>query len=197
MATDLNWSSLIGIKTLTDGGYIGDIMSVARAHIEDAVANGELTREDAGNVYSAMIPSAFQTGLKFLMEERLVEAQTDSALAEAELKGNQVDIEKNKAEAELEKQWGYTITRDTDGNLVLGDSTGAGIIDEQIETENKNQLLADKQLTDINTKNKLALLSAQLTAWSQTYNSGKLDNIVDEIDNSHIETIYDEIKATT
>jgi len=69
MAVDsVNWQNLVGDKTLLAGGYIGDLMAVARVHIEDAVEKGDITQGKAGEVYSAMIPSAFQTGLAYAMK---------------------------------------------------------------------------------------------------------------------------------
>ena len=65
---DTNWTNLTGQKSLEVGGYIGDLMTVARAHIADAVASQEITQAQAGEVYSAMIPSAFQTGLAYAMK---------------------------------------------------------------------------------------------------------------------------------
>lgn len=62
---NVNWDNLVGSKTISAGGYIGDLMTVARAHIQDALLKNEITQEQAGEIYTAMIPSAFQTGLAF------------------------------------------------------------------------------------------------------------------------------------
>ena len=68
MASDINWTKLVGEKSLTDGGYTGDLMLTARAHIADAVKNNEITQAQAGEIYTAMIPSAFQTALAFALK---------------------------------------------------------------------------------------------------------------------------------
>lgn len=75
MAIDIEWGVIVGEKTLEDGGYVGDLMTVAREHINSAKSKGELTAQEAGEVYAAMIPAAFNAGLKFGMEKSLVEAQ--------------------------------------------------------------------------------------------------------------------------
>jgi hypothetical protein len=43
------------------------------------------------------------------------------------------------AEATVEKQWGYDVTTDVNGDLVLGASTGTGLIDEQV-TKAQNEV---------------------------------------------------------
>ncbi len=68
MAENTNWDNLVGTKTIDTGGYVGDLMTVARAHIKEAVDNNEITQAQAGEIYTAMIPSAFQTGLAFSMK---------------------------------------------------------------------------------------------------------------------------------
>ena len=68
MAGNVNWDNLVGSKTVDAGGYIGDLMTVARAHVADALSKNEITQAQAGEIYTAMIPSAFQTGLAFSMK---------------------------------------------------------------------------------------------------------------------------------
>ena len=86
MATDIVWSDLVGVaKDTTDGGYIGDLLKLARAHIEEAVLNNELTREQAGDVYTAMIPAAYQNGITFGMQEKISEAQADKIIFDSRL----------------------------------------------------------------------------------------------------------------
>ena len=68
----LDWNDVIGEKTLDNGGFIGDIMTVARAHIDASVAANRLTQAQAGEVYSAMIQSAIQTGVKYSVDEETI-----------------------------------------------------------------------------------------------------------------------------
>jgi len=69
MATNSNWDKLVGAKTLTDGGYVSDLMTVARAHVADAIKKNEITQAQAGEVYTALLPSAMQNALEFLMRK--------------------------------------------------------------------------------------------------------------------------------
>ena len=66
--SSINWDNLVGSKTIETGGYVGDLMAVARVHIKDALDKNEITQEQAGEIYTAMIPSAFQTGLAYSMK---------------------------------------------------------------------------------------------------------------------------------
>lgn len=68
----LDWNDVIGEKTLDNGGFIGDIMTVARAHIDASVSANRLTQAQAGEVYAAMIQSAIQTGVKYSIDEETI-----------------------------------------------------------------------------------------------------------------------------
>ena len=73
------WTNITGAGTVADGGYVGDLLTIARAHIEDAIANNEITQEDAGAVFVQMIPSAFQNGIgtaSVLEETRILSNKT-------------------------------------------------------------------------------------------------------------------------
>lgn len=48
-------------------------------------------------------------------------------------------------EAELEKQWGYDVTRAGDGSLILGASTGTGKIDKDISISDNQAALLTEQ----------------------------------------------------
>lgn len=65
---NINWKNLVGDKQLGNGGYVGDLMTLAREHIDDAVAKNRITRDQAGEIYTAMIPAAFQTALSYSMK---------------------------------------------------------------------------------------------------------------------------------
>lgn len=152
MAVDLNWASFVGSKTIEDGGYVGDLLTIASAHIDNAVTTNRLTTQQAGEIYTAMIPSAFQNALKFGLEEYMVEAQITDVEANIALKEAQLAHERDKTEAELEQQWGYNVTRDVDNSIVLGSLNGTGkidkekvVLDEQAQTADKQQSLLDSQ----------------------------------------------------
>ena len=75
--TEINWEDAVGLKTVTDGGHIGDLMTISRAHIDAAVEENRITQEQAGEIYTAMIPAAIQSGIEFTMTEQMQEANTD------------------------------------------------------------------------------------------------------------------------
>lgn len=69
----LDWANIVGAGTLLDGGYVGDLMTIARAHVEDAMQKSQITQAQAGEIYTAMIPSAYQHGMQFEMNKELTE----------------------------------------------------------------------------------------------------------------------------
>ena len=85
MPINLEWDSVVADKTVDNGGFVGDLMKTARAHISDAVSKNEITQAQAGEVYTAMIPAAFQAGLEFALKEQVTEAQAAKVEAETSL----------------------------------------------------------------------------------------------------------------
>jgi hypothetical protein len=85
----------------------------------------------------------------------LKKAQVDTQLKEIELKEHQLTADRDRTEAELEKQWGYDVTRDADGSLILGTSTGLGKVDKEViaivhsmDVQDQETALKDRQVSD-------------------------------------------------
>lgn len=157
MAVLIDWGLIVGSKTVDDGGYVGDLMNLAKGHIDKSVIDNRITKAQAGEVYVTMISAAISGGISFGMDKQLKEA--DIAIKESQLA-----TQRNSTEAELEKQWGYEVTRDvTTDELILGTSTGLGKIDEelklvteQIESANASQAMtAQQELTEVQNTAKL------------------------------------------
>jgi len=145
--TDIEFSDLVGESTLSSGGYIGQLMDLAHAHIAKAKNSGSITQKEAGTMYSAMLNSSFQTGLEFLLNKDQAEAATDKVLADTELAAARLDIDNNMAEAELEKQWGYDVTRDPETDeLILGASSDEGKIDAETDKIEADVLIAQEEI---------------------------------------------------
>lgn len=114
---DILWDDIVGEKTLADGGRVGDLMQVARVHVSDAVRRNEITQAQAGEVYTAMIPSAFATATKFVMEEQLISAQIDKSVADADLAAASADREYVLTLASIDKVYGFSYTLNPDGSI--------------------------------------------------------------------------------
>jgi hypothetical protein len=125
MATDIQWIDIVGTETLADGGYVGSLMKVASEHLQSAIDAGRLTQAQAGEVYVSMIPSAFQQAITFAIQEKLIEAQTDKAVSEAEVAAAQAKLAEIQSDrefaltlAEIDKNYGYSYTI-VDDRIVL------------------------------------------------------------------------------
>lgn len=70
---DTSWPLIVGAKTIADGGYIGDLMTVANAHIQEAIDTGRITQAEAGQVYTAMIPAAFREGASYFLQKKQID----------------------------------------------------------------------------------------------------------------------------
>ena len=65
----MSWDEIVGSKTIDDGGYVGDLMTLARAHIDASVTGGRLTKSEAGQVYASMIQNSIQTGIRYAVDK--------------------------------------------------------------------------------------------------------------------------------
>ncbi len=89
----VDWSAIVGNKTLEDGGHFGDLMELGRLHIEDSKYKGELTEQDAGQVYGALMTTAITQSINF----ELVRALRDMEVCNVE---NTIENDKCLAEAD-------------------------------------------------------------------------------------------------
>jgi hypothetical protein len=95
-------------------GVFDKLMQTVELRLTDQYNEGRITGSDFATVYLGALQTVLQQSITFLLDK-------DRKAMEAAI-----------AEATVEKQWGYDVTTDADGDLVLGASTGTGLIDEQI-----------------------------------------------------------------
>jgi hypothetical protein len=99
----------------TEGtGILDVLMEKFETRIQEQYDEGRLTGSDFATVYAQGFADVLKTSAAFLLDK-------DKAATEAMI-----------AEATVEKQWGYDVTTDVNGDLVMGASTGQGLIDQQI-----------------------------------------------------------------
>ena len=150
MATEIN------IADLTNGaivnqewqgiGVFDTLIAAVNKNIEIQFNKGRITGSNYADVYLGSMQAVLQQSVEFLLRKDLTEAQIDSEMKNIELKTAQLAAERNKTEAELEKQWGYDVTRDANGELVLGTSTGNGKVDKDIEATIRQTLAIDEEI---------------------------------------------------
>ncbi len=100
--------------TSTEGtGILDVLMEKMEARLQEQFVAGRITGSDFASVYSQSFAEVLKVSVQFLL-------QKDKAAMDAAI-----------AEATLVKQWGYSVTT-VDGDLVMGASTGNGMIDEQL-----------------------------------------------------------------
>ena len=68
---EIVWKDVVGDGTLENGGHIGDLLKVARAHVDDAVTKNRLTQQDAGQIYTAMVPAAMQSAINYVINQKI------------------------------------------------------------------------------------------------------------------------------
>lgn len=195
MATDILLTDLTDGNVVsgewTGTGIFDTLISAVNSNIQLQYEKGRLKGPDYANVYLGSIQSVIAQSMQYLLQEKVTEAQVDGILADNLLKAKQLEIAeeelllkqkeldiriaeenrlKDTTEAELEKQWGYAVTRDIDDNLVLGTSTGEGQIDKQtldviasttLKTSQNAEVLAGTVRADAESTAKIALIDEQ------------------------------------
>ena len=170
-------------------GVFDKLMSTVKAHITEEYDKGRIKGQDYATVYLGSIQSVLQQSIEYVLREKMTEAQIAGMEKETELKEydltsikpkeleiKQKELElrttesnrmRDMTEAELEKQWGYGVTRNLDGELVLGATTGTGAIDKEILLKEAQKALAyterigkDKEVASMGLDNVLKLREA-------------------------------------
>ena len=107
---NIEWKNIVGEKTLDYGGYIGDLLNVTRTHVADSLEKGEVTNQEVGAIYGAMINSSFKEAINFELTEAIREqeilsaqAKIDLTLVQTELEREKVELMKVQVEVEREK----------------------------------------------------------------------------------------------
>lgn len=127
-------------------GVFDKLVSAVNKNIEIQYQKGRITGSDYAQVYVQSLQATLQQAVEFLLRKDLLEVQIDSELKNLELKTAQLAAERNKTEAELEKQWGYDVTRDANGELILGNSTGEGKVDKDISIAEEQRKAAKAEV---------------------------------------------------
>ena len=170
-------------------GVFDKLMSTVKAHIAEEYDKGRIKGQDYATVYLGSIQSVLQQSIEYVLREKMTEAQIAGVEKETELKEydltsikpkeleiKQKELElrttesnrmRDMTEAELEKQWGYSVTRNSDGELVLGATIGTGVIDKEILLKEEQKALAyterigkDKEVASMGLDNIIKLREA-------------------------------------
>ena len=170
-------------------GVFDKLMSTVKAHIAEEYDKGRIKGQDYSTVYLGSIQSVLQQSIEYVLREKMTEAQIAGVEKETELKEydltsikpkeleiKQKELElrttesnrmRDMTEAELEKQWGYSVTRNLDGELVLGATIGTGVIDKEILLKEEQKALAyterigkDKEVASMGLDNIIKLREA-------------------------------------
>ena len=170
----IDWNTVVGDSTVDNGGYIGDLLKLARAHVDEAIRNNELTQEAAGQIYTAMIPAAFENGITFAMQDSMTEAQiakieADTALVESQTSKSASD--KALVDAQVSK---------TAANKLVLDAQKA---------------LYERQTKGFDEAKKQKLFDAQINAWALSYSTGANTVLPTSMSNDSLTSLYNSINT--
>jgi len=95
-------------------GVFDILIQTVELRLQEQYDEGRITGSDFATVYLGAIQSVLQQSVQFLLNK------------------DKYALEQSVIQATLEKQWGYNVDVDADGDLSLGGNTGAGLIDQQV-----------------------------------------------------------------
>lgn len=128
-------------KEWTGTGIFDTLLNAMNKNIELQYVQGRIVGKDYADVYLASLQTTLQQSIDYVFKKDLIYWQIEVAKIELEIKKTEAAIRKaelaaslDRLHVELEKQWGYDVTRDpiTD-EIVLSTSNGNGKIDFEIE----------------------------------------------------------------
>ncbi|MCP4487732.1 MAG: hypothetical protein GY820_10510 [Gammaproteobacteria bacterium] len=109
-----NLTNVVANAPAEGTGVFDVLMETIEYRLQEQYDSGRITGAEFATVYIGALQSALQEAVRFTLEK------DESALKDAIL------------QATVEKQWGYNIEVDSNGELTLGGTTGAGVVDQQI-----------------------------------------------------------------
>lgn len=169
MAIDITLDEVTNSTVVAEGtgdgtGTFDVLMNKVNLYLEDQYSQGRLKGPDYAQVLLGSIQAVLAQSMQYEMQREKIEAEVGEIGANILIKNKQLEIAeqelvlktteanrlKDTTEAELEKHWGYDVTRDVNGELVLGASTGAGKMDKELEkTDEEIDLLQSKDDTEL------------------------------------------------
>lgn len=133
------------------------------AKYDDMWAANEIDAETYAQLVGQASSQLIALSAELVQKQEALDVDNQLKLKQLEIADKELDIKiselgrlRDTTEAELEKNWGYEVTRDVEGNLVFGASTGLGKVDEEIgllQTQDKvaltEQVIKDKQAAQL------------------------------------------------
>jgi hypothetical protein len=97
MTVPIDWTKIVGAKTTDDGGYAGDLMELALAHLSGARDRNQLTDDQVGEVYASVINTAINAAIGYELKVAATEASTNELV----LNGVQDRLLKDEQRAQM------------------------------------------------------------------------------------------------
>lgn len=86
----IDWTKIVGLRTIEDGGYAGDLMELALAHLSGARDRNQLTDDQVGEVYASVINTAINAAISYEVQLPQIQSQviaTEAKTSELLLNG--------------------------------------------------------------------------------------------------------------
>lgn len=107
----VDWTNVVGQKTLADGGRAGDLLQLVLIHLQHVRDENQITDGLLGEIYASTIASAINSAINFELQSYTADAQ--EALIVRQTKGFDDDA-KQKLLKQLLDSWSvaYSVAKD-------------------------------------------------------------------------------------
>ena len=149
----LDWSNIIGDKTLNDSGYFGDLLDVSIIHLEESMNKGQLKEAEVGIALGAAINESMKESIKFEIGEN--KTQLELCFLQAQIDKLRADIVNDEclAKAECALKAAQTLKVEEETILVsekvkseIKHNEDDGIYDQQVYKMQEDVLIAKEEV---------------------------------------------------
>ncbi len=149
----VDWTNIIGDKTLDDSGYFGDLLDVSIMHLEESMNKGQLKEAEVGIALGASIVESMKESIRFEISEN--KTQLELCFLQAQIDKLRADILNDKclADAECKLKAAQTLKVEEETDLVsekikseVKHNEPDGIYDQQIYKMQEDVLLAKENV---------------------------------------------------
>lgn len=197
---ELDWLNVVGEKTIDDGGYVSDLFTIVRKHLEEAKVNGEITEHEVGATLASSIPAILNNAINFEISEVLQERQickVDAEIAEIAKESSRRDcVTQNECENKTKStDSAVSLNLAQENKLACDCCNATKLANADVLLKNRQKQLYERQIEGFNDNANQKVYESQLQAWSIVFQDADLDYVTPSLEDSHINDSFNRIRS--
>lgn len=145
----IDWSKIVGNKTVNDGGYAGDLLTLSLAHLQLVRDENQLTESQVGEIYASAVSTSIREAINFELQLPQVTSQVEAT----EVKSEQLvlDGQKNRELTEVEIDYKLKQEELVDSNIIGSGYDNERKLEEATMSTFERTFLQPKELEKLET----------------------------------------------